>query len=126
MSRRLRIRAGQVEAVADLASTPTADALWAALPLAGRANRWGDEIYFEIPLDMPQEKEAREVMEAGEIAYWPPGTAFCIFFGRTPASRGDEIRAASPVNVLGRIAGDATVFTRVRSGTGVTLERDEA
>jgi hypothetical protein len=125
MTRRIRIRAGQVEAVAALGGSPTAEAIWQALPIQGRANRWGDEIYFEIPVHQPAEPEAREVVEPGEIAYWPPGEAFCIFFGPTPASRGDEIRAASPVNVCGRIEGDAAVFTRVRSGTTVSLERLE-
>ncbi len=123
--RRIRIRAGQVQAEADLATTPTADALWQALPIRGRANRWGDEIYFEIPVVCPVEPDAREVVQSGAIAYWPPGAAFCIFFGPTPASRGAEIRAASPVNVLGRVRGDPAVFTRVRGGTTVTLERSE-
>lgn len=123
--RRIRIRAGQVEAEADLATTPTADALWQALPIRGRANRWGDEIYFEIPVACPVEPDAREVVQSGEIAYWPPGDAFCIFFGPTPASRGAEIRAASPVNVIGRVRGDPAVFTRVRGGTTVTIERSE-
>ena len=124
--RRLRIRAGQVEAAADLVASPTADAIWQALPIQGRANRWGDEIYFEIPVQRAAEPDARAVVQSGEIAYWPPGAAFCIFFGPTPASRGDEIRAASPVNVVGQIDGDAAVFKRVRGGTAVILERSES
>ena len=123
--RRLRIRAGQVEAAADLVASPTADAIWLALPIQGRANRWGDEIYFEIPVQRAAAPDARDVVQSGEIAYWPPGAAFCIFFGPTPASRGDEIRAASPVNVVGQIDGDAAVFKRVRGGTAVILERSE-
>ncbi len=123
--RRLRIRAGQVEAAADLVASPTADAIWQALPIQGRANRWGDEIYFEIPVQRAAEPDAHDVVQSGEIAYWPPGAAFCIFFGPTPASRGDEIRAASPVNVVGQIDGDAAVFKRVRGGTTVILERSE-
>ena len=123
--RRLRIRAGQVEAAADLVASSTADAIWQALPIQGRANRWGDEIYFEIPVQRAAEPDARAVVRSGEIAYWPPGAAFCIFFGPTPASRGDEIRAASPVNVVGQIDGDAAVFKRVRGGTAVILERSE-
>ena len=123
--RRLRIRAGQVEAAADLVASSTADAIWQALPIQGRANRWGDEIYFEIPVQRAAEPDARDVVQSGEIAYWPPGAAFCIFFGPTPASRGDEIRAASPVNVVGQIDGDAAVFKRVRGGTAVILERSE-
>ena len=93
----IRISARDVTAVAALNESATADAIWEALPISARANRWGDEIYFEIPVRLPQADDARDVMEAGELGYWPPGRAFCIFWGRTPASRGDEIRAASPV-----------------------------
>lgn len=100
----------------------TAEAIYNALPIKGRANTWGDEIYFSIPVDASQEN-GKEVVELGDIAYWPPGKAFCIFFGRTPASRGDEIRAASAVNVFGRIVGDPLVFKKVSSGEEVIIER---
>ncbi|MBI2132478.1 MAG: hypothetical protein HYT99_06645 [Candidatus Tectomicrobia bacterium] len=95
----------------------------AGAPIRGRASVWGEEIYFPIPLQALQEEGAREEMEAGEIAYWPPGSAFCIFFGPTPASTGDAPRAASPVNPLGRIEGDATLFKKVRPGAQARLER---
>lgn len=100
----------------------TAEAIYNALPIKGRANTWGDEIYFSIPVDASQEN-GKKVVELGDIAYWPPGKAFCIFFGRTPASRGDEIRAASAVNVFGRIVGDPLVFKKVSSGEEVIIER---
>lgn len=100
----------------------TAEAIYNALSIKGRANTWGDEIYFSIPVDASQEN-GKEVVELGDIAYWPPGKAFCIFFGRTPASRGDEIRAASAVNVFGRIVGDPLVFKKVSSGEEVIIER---
>jgi hypothetical protein len=100
----------------------TADAIWGALPFEGEANIWGDEIYFTIPVSSESEN-GREVVELGELAYWPPGNAFCIFFGKTPASRGDEIRAASPVNVFARIVGDATVFREVRRRERVVVEK---
>jgi uncharacterized protein len=119
--RRIRIIAGEVAATASLNDSRTADAIWEALPIEGRANRWGDEIYFDIPVDLEPE-HGREVVEAGELGYWPPGTAFCIFWGRTPASQGDEIRAASPVNVFGRVEGDASGFDAVRSGERVRVE----
>jgi uncharacterized protein len=119
--RRIRIIAGEVAATARLNDSRTAAAIWEALPIAGRANRWGDEIYFDIPVDLEPEA-GREVVEAGELGYWPPGTAFCIFWGRTPASQGDEIRAASPVNVFGRVEGDASGFGAVRSGEQVRIE----
>ncbi|MGH2374318.1 MAG: cyclophilin-like fold protein [bacterium] len=121
--RKIRIRAGTVTAVATLTATPTADKIWSALPLNARANTWGDEVYFSIPVQAPLERDAREVVSAGDLGYWPPETAFCIFFGRTPVSTGDEIRPASAVNVIGRVVGDPTVFKQVRSGMQVTLEQ---
>ena len=119
--RRIKITAGEVSAVGQLGETATADAIWEALPVEARANTWGDEIYFSIPVHMGED-DAREVVELGDLGYWPPGNAFCIFFGRTPASRGDEIRPASPVNVFGRLEGDPKAFKAVRGGTGVTIE----
>lgn len=123
MNRTIRIKAVAVTIEAILRESPTTDLLWEALPIHGRANRWGEEIYFQIPLDAPLEDGAREEMTEGEIAYWPPGQAFCIFFGPTPASTGDAPRAASPVNPLGKVAGDAGVFRSVSDGTPITLER---
>ena len=119
---RIRIRAGSVEAEAEIDGTATARGIWDALPLAANAETWGDEIYFSIPVRLPEEN-AREVVGLGDLGYWPPGHAFCIFFGPTPASHGEEIRPASPVNVVGRVAGDARAFKRVRSGARVVLER---
>ncbi len=121
----IRITAGKVVALATLDDSPTARAVWAALPLEARAETWGDEIYFAIPVRL-EEDGARDVVEAGDLGYWPPGRAFCIFFGPTPASRGGEIRPASPVNVFGRVAGDPTAFRAVRAGTTVRLERAAA
>jgi hypothetical protein len=121
--RKIRITAGKVSAEAVLNDSPTATQIWEALPIEGRANTWGDEIYFSIPVEAKQEKDAREIVAMGELGYWPPGSAFCIFFGRTPASTDDRPRAASAVNILGRIQGDATIFKAVSSGTRVRLER---
>ena len=120
--RRVKITAGSVSAEARLDESATADAVWTALPLAVPGQTWGDEIYFSIPVKAKLESP-RETVELGDLGYWPPGTAFCIFFGPTPASHGKEIRPASPVNVFGRIVGDATVFKAVRSGTVVRVER---
>jgi hypothetical protein len=116
------ITAGSVEATAVLNDTRTADAIWNALPIEGRANRWGDEIYFSIGLGLAPE-QGREVVDVGDLGYWPPGKALCIFFGPTPASEGSEPRAASPVNVFGRVEGDATAFRAVGDGTRVTVIR---
>lgn len=124
MATRIKITAGEVTAYAELNDTETAAAIAAALPLEASANTWGDEIYFSIPVDCRPEN-GREVVDLGDLGYWPPGTAFCIFFGPTPMSRGDEIRPASAVNVFGRIEGDPTVFKSVPEGEKVTIERVE-
>ena len=117
----IRITAGPVSVRATLSETATSAAIRAVLPIRGQASTWGDEVYFAIPVDA-HEDDARAVVNVGDLAYWPPGSAFCIFFGPTPASRGSEIRPASPVNVVGRVEGDATVFRQVRDGTPVLIE----
>ncbi len=120
--RRIRITAGAVRADALLDDSDTADLIWKALPLSVAGETWGDEIYFSIPVKAKPERP-RETVDMGDLGYWPPGSAFCIFFGPTPSSRGDEIRPASPVNVFGKVVGDATVFKTVRAGTRVQVER---
>jgi uncharacterized protein len=122
MDRAIRITAGPVSAEARLNDSKTAGAIWDALPIAAKGNTWGDEIYFDIGVTADAEA-AREVVDLGDLAYWPPGRAFCIFFGPTPVSRGNECRAASPVNVVGKLHGDPSVFKKVPSGTRVTIER---
>ena len=119
---RIKISAGTVEAEAELNSSSTAQAIWKALPFASTAQRWGDEVYFTIPLSLEAESQ-KEVVQMGDLGYWPPGTAFCIFFGRTPASRGDEIRPASPVNVFGKLSGSPEVFRKVKDGSRIKVER---
>jgi hypothetical protein len=123
VARAIRIVAGKVEAEATLHDGPTAAAIWKALPITAKASTWGDEIYFAIPVRAEQEPGAKEVVELGDLGYWPPGSAFCIFFGPTPASRGDEIRPASAVNVIGKVRGDPTVFRQVPSGARVEIAR---
>src|SRR4030095_9288983 len=122
--RRIRITAGSISADALLDESETARLVWDALPLGVAGETWGDEIYFSIPVKAKLEKSA-ETVSMGDLGYWPPGTAFCIFFGPTPMSRGNEIRPASPVNIFGKIVGDATVFKKVRAGTQVRGERGE-
>ena len=121
--RRIVITAGAIEVTAELHDTATADAVWEALPVEAAASTWGDEIYFGIPVSADEESGASPVVEMGAVAYWPPGSALCLFFGRTPASRGNEIRAASAVNVLGSIDGDPTVLKRVPDGERITVAR---
>ncbi len=119
----IKITSGNVTAIAELKDTQTAKAIYNALPIEASANRWGDEIYFPIPVDIDAEPNAKDVVEAGEIAYWPEGSCFCIFWGKTPASKGNEIRAASKVNVFGKVKGNAKVFEKVKNGDLVILEK---
>jgi uncharacterized protein len=121
MSRAIRITAGSVSATAELNDSSAAAAIAARLPITAKAETWGDEIYFGLPFSAPSDAP-QETVALGDLGYWPPGTAFCIFFGPTPMSRGDEIRPASAVTVVGRITGDARAFKKVRAGTGVTIE----
>ncbi len=125
MEKKIKIRAGNVEAEAVLNDSATARKIWEALPIEARANTWGDEIYFAIPVKAPLEKNARELVEVGDLGYWPSGNAFCIFFGPTPVSRGSEVRPASAVNVIGRVSGDARVFQKVPSGSKMRIEPAE-
>jgi len=123
--RRIRIRAANVTVEAELNESKTACAVWDALPLKGRVNLWGDEIYFSIPVSCAPEN-GRAVVERGDLGYWPPGNAFCIFWGPTPASSAGEIRPASPVNVFGRVSGDPQVFDDVPEGAEIVVERLES
>jgi hypothetical protein len=124
MGKKIRITAGAIEATAELNNTRTAQAIWEALPIKGRVNLWGDEIYFSIPLSL-QLEAGQEVVNIGDLGYWPDGNAFCIFFGPTPVSQGDEIRPASPVTVFGKVISDATIFKKVTTGTKITIRSRE-
>jgi len=121
---RIVIKAGGVTQEAELLDTETARMILDALPITANANTWGDEIYFGISV-MTGEDDAQAVVELGDLGYWPPGHAFCIFFGRTPASRGDDIRPASPVNVFGKLLGDPKEFKQVPDGASITIEKAE-
>jgi hypothetical protein len=121
MGNKIRITAGAIEAEAELNNTESAEAIWEALPIKGRVNLWGDEVYFSIPLSL-QLEAGQEVVSVGDLGYWPDGNAFCIFFGPTPASQRDEIRPASPVTVFGRVIGDATIFKKVPARTKITVK----
>jgi hypothetical protein len=124
MSKRiLQISAGQLVITATLNDSSTSDQLWDALPITGRANIWGDEIYFSIPVDADEAADALETVDMGSVAYWPPGNALCLFWGPTPMSAPGEIRPASAVNVMGMIDGDPTVLVQVSDGVDVLVER---
>jgi len=122
MGRKIRIKTSLVEVAAELNDTKTAQVIWEALPIKGHVNLWGEEIYFSIPSSLELEA-GQELVNIGDLAYWPQGNAFCIFFGPTPTSRGDKIRPASPVTVFGKVIGDTSLFRQVASGTEITIER---
>ena len=122
MARRIKIVAGDVAGLAQLNDTDLAQTIWEALPFEGSASTWGDEIYFEIPVKVGNEVP-QETVEMGDLGYWPPGSAMCIFFGPTPMSQGDEIRPASAVTVWGKLEGDPTVFKSVAAGAKVVVQK---
>lgn len=123
MTHHIRILASGREWAAELLDNPTGNAIWDVLPIEGVGHRWGEEIYFEIPLKLPEAGNARTEMAVGELAYWPVGAAFCIFFGPTPVSQGSEPRAYSNVNPCGQILDDPSSLTDVPDGASIRLER---
>ena len=120
---KIRIFANDIEIEAELEKTPTAKEIYNSLPFDGAANRWGDEIYFVVPLKLDLEKGATDVVEKGDITYWPEGSCFCIFFGKTPDSTDEEIKAASKVNIFGKIIGDVNALKTVKNGDLVVVEK---
>jgi len=118
---RIRFSFGAVSLDAELLDTPTAKAIAAALPIASAALTWGEEVYFEVPIMVAREKAARAVVTPGEIAFWPEGPAIAIGFGRTPISKGDECRLASPCNIFARALGDVKMLGKVRAGSKVEV-----
>ena len=120
---RILIDFGVTVLEAELFDTPTARAIAAALPVSSRALTWGEEVYFEIPVSIAREREARAVVTPGEIAYWPEGTAIAIGYGRTPISHAGETRLASPCNVFAKALADVRALAKVGTGTRVTVAR---
>jgi hypothetical protein len=123
----IKITCGEVSAIVELLredAPNTISRILSSLPISSTANRWGEEVYFSTPVVADAENQY-EVVEMGDVAYWPPGKALCVFFGPTPASRGEEIRPASPVNVIGKVQGDPRIFSKVEDGDAVTVEHVE-
>jgi len=123
MGKKINILVEDLKVEAELNDSKTAQLIWEGLPIEAKVNTWGEEIYFAIPVKAGLEQGAREVVSSGELGYWPTGHAFCIFFGPTPASQGDEIRAASAVNVLGKVLSDPKIFLKVKDGVKIVLEK---
>ncbi len=121
--RKILISVGNLKVSGNLNDSHCASEIWDSLPISAQCNIWGDEIYFSIELNFPEEPNATDVVESGTLAFWPPGNAFCIFYGLTPASNNDEIRAASPVNIIGAISEDEKIFRSVAPGTKITISR---
>ena len=121
--RKLKMTIGGIEITAELLDTPTADAIYQNLPFSSTARTWGEEVYFDTPVTSENEADARDVVEAGELAFWLAGTAIAIGFGPTPVSQGEEIRLASPCNVWGRAVEDVRGLMVVKDGDPITVER---
>jgi hypothetical protein len=120
---RIRFEMGGVSLDAELLDTPTAKAITAKLPISSEAMTWGEEVYFDIPVKVAREKDAKAVVTPGEIAYWPDGNAIAIGFGRTPISQGDETRLASPCNIWAKALGDVKTLKSVRAGTKIEVKK---
>ena len=121
MARRLKLTIGKVVLTAELFETPTAEALCARAPFDSRAERWGEEVYFATPVSVRREAGAREVVQPGELAFWVEGNSIAIGFGRTPISKGDETRLASPCNSWARALGDVKTLAKVKAGSKVVV-----
>jgi uncharacterized protein len=120
---KIKIKTGNVELNAELNDSETAKKIYEKLPINGKVQRWGNEIYFEIPLHVDLDEEiAKEVVELGDLGFWSDGDCFCIFFGKTPASEENEIRAASKVNVFGKVVKGVTLLKASKDGANILID----
>jgi hypothetical protein len=123
LMKRITISVEDVVLTAELNESKTAQKIYDSLPLESTINVWGEEIYFDIPVALEPEPDARQDVEVGTLGYWPLGSAFCVFFGPTPASSDDQPRSYSPVNVFGHVIGDAKILKKVSGGSTVRVEK---
>jgi hypothetical protein len=121
--RQLKMTIGSVVLEAELLDTPTAKAIWNALPFTSKANTWGEEVYFSTPVHVKREADARDVVQPGELAFWIEGDSIAIGFGRTPISQGNEIRLAAKTNIWGKAKGDVKQLKSVKSGAAIKVEK---
>ena len=122
-ARQIKMTIGSVVLEAELLETPTAEAIWNALPITSKANTWGEEVYFSTPVHVKREADARDVVQPGELAFWIEGDSIAIGFGRTPISQGNEIRLAAKTNIWGKIKGDVKILKPVKSGAAIKVEK---
>ncbi len=120
---KITIKFNNLSFEAELNDSPTSKAIWEQLPIESQVSTWGEEIYFKIPVDIPQEPSARQIVSVGDLGYWPVGQAFCIFFGPTPVSTDERPRAYSPVNLLGKILDDSELLKSIQNQETVRIEQ---
>ena len=122
-ARKIRLTLGSVVLDAELLDTPTAEAIWQALPFDSTASTWGEEVYFSTPVQVKREADARDVVQPGELAFWVEGDSIAIGYGRTPISQGNEIRLAARTNIWGRALGDVKQLNAVKPGAPIRVEK---
>ncbi|MBW1916724.1 MAG: hypothetical protein JRI57_01675 [Deltaproteobacteria bacterium] len=123
MPQKISITAGELQLNGELNDSPTAQAIASVLPLQGTALTWGEEIYFAIPVMAELDDTAVELVERGDLGYWPQGRALCLFFGPTPISGPGEIRPASAVNRVGRMFGGIHSLKQVQAGIIIKVDK---
>ncbi|OGL39285.1 MAG: hypothetical protein A2042_07340 [Candidatus Schekmanbacteria bacterium GWA2_38_11] len=125
MAKIIKIKTSGIVVEAKLNDSRTSKLIWEALPIIAKVETWGDEIYFTIPVISDLDETAKEFVEEGDLGYWPIGKAFCIFFGPTPITKGNKIKPASSVNIIGKVKRDPKVFKKAKDGDEIRIERED-